>query len=51
MFPSEYVFPVLTAPASEPDPDDPEVYTRPWFAWANTLFAELLENLMEREFF
>lgn len=33
------------------DPDDPEVYTRPWFAWANTLFAELLENLMEREFF
>lgn len=33
------------------DPDNPEVFTRPWFAWANTLFAELLEELMEGEFF
>ena len=33
------------------DPNEPEAYTRSWFAWANTLFAELLENLMEEEFF
>lgn len=33
------------------DPDRPEVFSRPWFAWANTLFAELLENLMEENFF
>ena len=33
------------------DPDDPEKYTRPWFAWANTLFAVLLENLMEADYF
>ncbi len=32
-------------------PDRPEEYTRPWFAWANTLCAELLENLMEQDFF
>ncbi|MDY2936883.1 MAG: glycoside hydrolase family 125 protein [Fusicatenibacter sp.] len=33
------------------DPNAPEQFTRPWFAWANTLFAELLENLMEEDFF
>lgn len=33
------------------DPNEPEKYTRPWFAWANTLFAELLVNLMEENFF
>ncbi len=32
------------------DPSDPEVYSRPWFAWANTLFAELLHKLMEERF-
>jgi meiotically up-regulated gene 157 (Mug157) protein len=24
------------------DPNDPSVYSRPWFAWANSLFAELV---------
>jgi len=24
------------------DQDDPARFTRPWFAWAHTLFAELL---------
>ena len=33
------------------NPDNPEEYTRPWFAWANTLFSELLEDLMEQGFF
>ena len=33
------------------DPDAPGEYTRPWFAWANTLFAELLDRLMEERFF
>ena len=33
------------------DPNEPEAYTRSWFAWANTLFAELLDNLMEEDFF
>lgn len=26
------------------DPDDPAQYTRPWFAWANSLVGELLER-------
>jgi len=33
------------------DPSAPENYSRPWFAWANTLFAELLDKLMEEDFF
>lgn len=32
-------------------PDNPEKYTRSWFAWANSLFAELLDRLMREEFF
>ncbi|MCU6708060.1 glycoside hydrolase family 125 protein [Paenibacillus sp. J5C_2022] len=27
------------------NPDNPEEFTRPWFAWANSLFAELLCRL------
>ncbi len=27
------------------DCDDPSKYTRPWFAWANTLFAQMLDSL------
>ena len=26
------------------DADDPARFTRPWFAWANTLFAQMLER-------
>lgn len=33
------------------DPNNPDEFTRPWFAWANTLFAELLQNLMDEDFF
>jgi meiotically up-regulated gene 157 (Mug157) protein len=33
------------------DPDNPENYTRAWFAWANTLFAELLDDLYTKQIF
>lgn len=33
------------------DPDAPFRYTRPWFAWANTLLASLLIKLKEDGFF
>lgn len=33
------------------DPNRPSDYTRPWFAWANSLFAELLLELMDKNFF
>lgn len=33
------------------DASEPEKYTRPWFAWANTLFAELLDRLAEENYF
>lgn len=32
------------------NPNDPSQYSRPWFAWANTLFAELLVTLMDNGF-
>lgn len=28
--------------------DDPKTFTRPWFAWANTLFGELIATLAAR---
>jgi uncharacterized protein len=28
--------------------DDPAKFTRAWFAWANTLFGELIVNLSEK---
>lgn len=33
------------------DPDNPKEYTRAWFAWANSLLGELLDQLMEQNFF
>jgi meiotically up-regulated gene 157 (Mug157) protein len=29
--------------------DDPKKFTRPWFAWANTLFGELIGRIAERK--
>lgn len=31
------------------DPDRPEDFTRPWFAWCNSLFGELIVNVAERK--
>jgi meiotically up-regulated gene 157 (Mug157) protein len=29
------------------DQDDPAKFTRPWFAWANSLFGELIAGLAD----
>ena len=29
------------------DPENPEAFTRAWFAWANSMFGELLYSLYE----
>jgi meiotically up-regulated gene 157 (Mug157) protein len=31
------------------DQDNPAKFTRPWFAWANSLFGELILNVLERK--
>lgn len=31
------------------DPNHPETFTRPWFAWANSLFGELIYSLYEEK--
>ncbi|ESQ82179.1 hypothetical protein AEAC466_18760 [Asticcacaulis sp. AC466] len=31
------------------DKDDPAKFTRPWFAWANTLFGELVLDIVRRK--
>ncbi len=31
------------------DPNDPDKFTRSWFAWANSMFAETIYDLYERE--
>jgi len=31
------------------DPDDPSVFSRAWFAWANSLFGEMILDLAERK--
>jgi uncharacterized protein len=30
-------------------PDDPGQFTRPWFAWANSLYAELVDVLVDKD--